>query len=318
MDKNFSFFSESPEELKNIFESGRKYRQEIYDQTFQSDLNKFQENLQNVITKEVEKNSHRSERHIKRNYTENFPTFTNNNKNKITSQRRGKYNFHKSPSKDFPTKLKDSSKKVLFNSFFNNNEIVAEKKIHSFKPKNENNLQFSNFLQNNLNNNFPSKFNEFEDIERLSSNIDQINDKVLEVKNSKLLYSSVLKFPENENSCKDKILPKVEENKISTNRISSNKKTLIEKIEISSSSNMEKLLKKIEENQIKITAEITKNDFKNLPRIVSGENFNRKIEDDKIGLQLSDLGDENFDDGQILDFDVLENIYLEEFDLKFF
>lgn len=317
MDKNFSFFSETPEELEKIFESGRKYRQEIFDQTFQSDLNKFQENLQNVITKEVENNSQRSEKNVKRNYTENFPTVTNNNKNKITNQRRGKYNFHKSPSK-----IKDSNKKVLFNSFFNNNEIVAEKNINSFKPKNENNFQFSNFLQNNLNNNFPSKFNEFQDIERLSSNIDQINDKVValnqkEFKNSKLLYSSVLKFPENENSsCKNEnsILVKVEENKIST------KKTLIEKIEISSMSNMEKLLKKIEENEIKM-AEITKIDFKNLPRIVSGENFNRKIEEDKIMLQLSDLGisfgDENLDDGQIEDFDALEKIYLEEFDFKF-
>lgn len=307
MDRNFSFFSETQEELENIFESGRKYRRELFDQTFQSDLKSFQENLQEVITKEVEKN-------VKRNYSENFPIVTNNAKNKITNQRRGKYNFHKNPSKDFP-----SNKKVLFNSFFNN-EIVIEKKPHSFKPKNENN--FSNFLQKSLINNFPCKFNDFEDIERLSNSIDEINNKVLalnekELKNSKLLYSSVLKFPENENSekCKDENSTiKVKENKILSKRISS-KKTLIEKIEISSMSNMEKLLKKIEENQIKMP-EISKIDFKNLPRMISGENLIQKNEEDKLMLQLGDLeihscDEENSDGSEIEDFDVLEKETLE-------
>lgn len=264
-----------------------------------------------MITNEIEKNFHRSEKIVKRNYTENFPTFTNTNKNKVTNQRRGKYNFHKSPSKDFPSKIKDSNKKVLFNSFFNNNEIVAEKKNHSFKPKNENSSQISYFLENSLKNNFPSKLEELKNIESLCSQLDQINVEVLvlkekEANTSKLLYSSVLKFPENEYSCKKDSSTKVKvEDEILTKIIPA-KKTVIEKIEISSMSNMEKLLKKIEENQLKL-AEIEKINFKNLPRIVSGENLIQNAEKDEIlpDLDISSM-EESSDDSHVEDFDVLE------------
>lgn len=265
-----------------------------------------------MITNEIEKNFHRSEKIVKRNYTENFPTFTNNNKNKVTNQRRGKYNFHKSPSKDFPSRIKNSNKKVLFNSFFNNNEIVAEKKNHSFKPKNENISQISNFLENSLKNNFPSKLNEFKDIERLCDQLDRINVEVSSLKKketntSKLLYSSVLKFPENEYSCKKENSTKVKvEDEIPTKIIPSTK-TVIEKIEISSMSNMEKLLKKIEENQLKL-AEIEKINFKNLPRIVSGENLIQKSEREETfaKLDVSSIRDKSSDDSNSGDFDVLE------------
>lgn len=205
--------------------------------------------------------------------------------------------------------MKNSNKKVLFNSFFNNNEIFVEKKIHSFKQKNENISQFSDFPQN-------------QDSERSNcSRIDKINNENLilnknELRSSKMLYSSVLKFPENGDE--NPIVKVDDEDEISTKIIPS-KKTLIEKIEITSMSNMEKLLKKIEENQIKM-AEIAKIDFKNIPRIISGEKLNKKNDEedeDKIVLKLSDLEFqareeyEASDDSLTEDFDVLEKESLE-------